>query len=131
MITAGTEEGIIEEEDRRLIHSVVAFGNKTVREVMTARPAVVAVSADATLEDLRQLVIHEQFSRIPVYEESIDQILGFIHVRDMFELDHTERAPSQRAGSGATDSIRAGDETCERSAPRDAAGRQSHRHRCG
>lgn len=91
LITAGTEEGIIEEEDRRLIHSVVAFGNKTVREVMTARPAVVAVSADATLEDLRQLVIHEQYSRIPVYEETIDQILGFVHVRDMFELDHTER----------------------------------------
>jgi putative hemolysin len=91
LITAGTEEGIIEEEDRRLIQSVVAFGNKTVREVMTPRPDMVAVSADATLEDLRQLVIHEQFSRIPVYEETIDQILGFIHVRDMFELDHTER----------------------------------------
>jgi putative hemolysin len=91
LITAGTEEGIIEEEDRRLIHSVVAFGNKTVREVMTARPGIVAISADATLEDLRQLVIHEQYSRIPVYEGSIDQILGFIHVRDMFELDHTER----------------------------------------
>ena len=92
LITAGTEEGIIEEEDRRLIQSVVAFGNKTVREVMTPRPAVVTVSADATLEDLRQLVIHEQFSRIPVYEESIDQVIGFIHVRDMFELDHTERS---------------------------------------
>jgi CBS domain containing-hemolysin-like protein len=91
LITAGTEEGIIEEEDRRLIHSVVAFGSKTVREVMTARPGVVAIEADATLEDLRQLVIHEQFSRIPVYEGTIDQILGFIHVRDMFELDHTER----------------------------------------
>ncbi|HYI96653.1 MAG TPA: hemolysin family protein [Bryobacteraceae bacterium] len=91
LITAGTEEGIIEEEDRRLIHSVVAFGNKTVREVMTARPAIVAISAASTLEDLRQLVIHEQYSRIPVYEGSIDQILGFIHVRDMFELDHTER----------------------------------------
>jgi putative hemolysin len=91
LITAGTEEGIIEEDDRRLIQSVVAFGNKTVREVMTPRPGIVAVSADATLEDLRQLVIHEQYSRIPVYEETIDQIIGFIHVRDMFELDHTER----------------------------------------
>ena len=91
LITAGTEEGIIEEDDRKLIQSVVAFGNKTVREVMTPRPAIVAVSADATLEDLRQLVIHEQYSRIPVYEETIDQIIGFIHVRDMFELDHTER----------------------------------------
>lgn len=92
LITAGTEEGIIEEDDRKLIQSVVAFGNKTVREVMTPRPAMVTTSADASLEDLRQLVIHEQFSRIPVYEDSIDQIIGFIHVRDMFELDHTERS---------------------------------------
>jgi CBS domain containing-hemolysin-like protein len=91
LITAGTEEGIIEEEDRRLIQSVVAFGNKTVREVMTPRPGIVAVSAEATLADLRQLVIHEQYSRIPVHEETIDQIMGFIHVRDMFELDHTDR----------------------------------------
>ena len=127
LITAGTEEGIIEEEDRRLIQSVVAFGNKTVREVMTPRPAMVAISADATLEDLRQLVIHEQFSRIPVYEESIDQIIGFIHVRDMFELDHTERLASQRARTGPPDPVRPGNEAGERSAPRDAAGRQPHR----
>lgn len=92
LITAGAEEGILEEEDRRLIHSVVAFGDKTVREVMTPRPAMVAIDADATLEDLRQLVIHEQFSRIPAYEGNIDAVIGFVHVRDMFELDHTERA---------------------------------------
>jgi CBS domain containing-hemolysin-like protein len=91
LITAGAEEGILEEDDRRLIHSVVAFGDKTVREVMTPRPDMVTIAADATLEELRNLVIHEQFSRIPVYEESIDQIIGFVHVRDMFELDHTER----------------------------------------
>jgi putative hemolysin len=59
---------------------------------MTPRPGIVAVAGDATLEDLRQLVIHEQFSRIPVYDDTIDNILGFVHVRDMFELDHTERA---------------------------------------
>jgi putative hemolysin len=92
LITAGTEEGIIEEEDRRLIQSVVAFGSKTVREVMTPRPGMVTIPAKASLEDLRQLVIHEQYSRIPVYEDTIDAIIGFIHVRDMFELDHTERA---------------------------------------
>src|SRR3954466_10463106 len=86
LISAGTEEGIIEEEDRKLIQSVVEFGDKVVREVMTARPNIVAISADASLETLRQLVITEQFSRIPVYEQSIDQIIGFIHVRDMFEL---------------------------------------------
>jgi CBS domain containing-hemolysin-like protein len=91
LITAGAEEGILEEDDRKLIHSVVAFGDKTVREVMTPRPDMVTMAADATLEELRNLVIHEQFSRIPVYEGTIDHVIGFVHVRDMFELDHTER----------------------------------------
>ncbi len=92
LITAGEEEGIIEKGDRALIQSVVAFGDKTVREVMTPRPRIVAIRVDATLDDLRQLAISEQYSRIPVYEETIDQILGFVHVRDMFELDESTRA---------------------------------------
>src|SRR5215467_6978146 len=91
LIDAGTEEGLIQEDDRKLIQSVVEFGDKLVREVMTPRPNIVAVSAQSTLEQLRQLVINEQYSRIPVYEESIDQIVGFVHVRDMFELEANER----------------------------------------
>ncbi len=91
LISAGEDEGIIEGDDRKLIQSVVAFGDKTVREVMTPRPNMVAVAADRSLDDLRQLVIHEQYSRIPVYEETIDRIVGFVHVRDMFELDEEER----------------------------------------
>ena len=90
-ISAGAEEGILEEEDRRLIHSVVAFGDKSVREVMTPRPNIVAITVSKSLEDLRQLVIHEQYSRIPVYGETIDNLIGFVHVRDMFELDEEER----------------------------------------
>lgn len=91
LISAGEVEGIIEEDDRRLIQSVVAFGDKTVREVMTSRPNIVAVEVNRSLEDLRRLVINEQYSRIPVYEGSIDQVIGFVHVRDMFELDEVER----------------------------------------
>ncbi len=92
LISAGTEEGLIEEEDRKLIQSVVEFGDKVVREVMTPRPNIVAISAEASLEQLRQLVINEQYSRIPIYEGSIDQVIGFVHVRDMFELDEEQRA---------------------------------------
>jgi magnesium and cobalt exporter, CNNM family len=92
LIDAGAEEGLIEEDDRRLIQSVVEFGDKTVREVMTPRPSIVAIPASASLEKLRQLVINEQYSRIPVYESSIDEIVGFVHVRDMFELDEQDRA---------------------------------------
>jgi putative hemolysin len=91
LISAGEEEGLIEEDDRRLIQSVVAFGDKTVREVMTPRPNIVAVEVNRSTEDLRRLVINEQYSRIPVYEGTIDQILGFVHVRDMFELEEEER----------------------------------------
>jgi putative hemolysin len=91
LISAGTEEGLIEEEDRKLIQSVVEFGDKVVREVMTPRPNIVAIAADATLEQLRQLVITEQYSRIPVYEGDIDHVIGFVHVRDMFELEEEER----------------------------------------
>jgi len=70
LISAGTEEGLIEEDDRKLIQGVVEFGDKIVRQV----------------------VIDEQFSRIPVYEQNIDQMMGFVHVRDMFELEEEERA---------------------------------------
>jgi CBS domain containing-hemolysin-like protein len=91
LISAGTEEGLIHEEDRELIQSVVEFGDKVVREVMTPRPNIVAISADSTLEELRQLVITEQYSRIPVYEQNIDQVVGFVHVRDMFEVEEEER----------------------------------------
>jgi CBS domain containing-hemolysin-like protein len=92
LISAGAEEGLIEEEDRKLIHSVVAFGDKTVREVMTARPKMVAIDAGRSVEALRGLVIHEQYSRIPVFEETVDNIVGFVHVRDLFELEEEERA---------------------------------------
>jgi putative hemolysin len=91
LITAGEEEGIIEKGDRELIQSVVAFGDKTVREVLTPRPNVIAISQDATLDQLRELAITEQYSRIPAYDGDIDSITGFVHVRDMFELDEEER----------------------------------------
>jgi len=91
LMTAGQEEGIIEEDDRKLIESVVAFGDKTVREVMTPRPSIVAIESTRSLEDLRELVIEHQVSRIPVYEGVIDHIVGFVHVRDMFELDEKDR----------------------------------------
>jgi CBS domain containing-hemolysin-like protein len=92
LISAGEEEGIIEQGDRELIQSVVAFGDKTVREVLTPRPRIVAISQDATLDQLRELAITEQFSRIPAFDSDIDSITGFVHVRDMFELDEEERS---------------------------------------
>jgi CBS domain containing-hemolysin-like protein len=95
LIETGKEEGILEESDEELIEAVVAFGDKTVREVMTPRPNIVAIAADKTLEDLRNVVINEQYSRVPVYEGNIDNLVGFVHVRDMFELDEDQRVSRQ------------------------------------
>lgn len=91
LISAGEEEGILEREDSRLIQNVVAFGDKRVREVMTPRRSIVAMEAGGSLEDLRRLAKEQQFSRIPIYEGSIDHIIGFVHVRDLFELDDEHR----------------------------------------
>ncbi|HEX4276933.1 MAG TPA: HlyC/CorC family transporter, partial [Bryobacteraceae bacterium] len=91
LIAAGTEEGLLQEDDRKLIQSVVEFGDKVVREVMTARPNMVAIEAGETLEALHQLVVIEQYSRIPVYQTTIDDVVGFVHVRDMFEVAESDR----------------------------------------
>jgi CBS domain containing-hemolysin-like protein len=91
LITAGEEEGLIEEDDRKLIQSVVAFGDKVAREIMTPRPNMVAIQADESLEALHELVVNEQYSRIPVFQASIDDVIGFVHVRDMFEVPESDR----------------------------------------
>jgi len=92
LIEASHEEGLIQDDERKLLQSAASFGEKTVREVMTPRPNVVAIAADRSLEELRQLVVKEQYSRIPVYTKTIDEVIGFVHVRDMFEVSEQDRA---------------------------------------
>jgi len=91
LMDAGRQEGLLGEEDRKLIQSVVEFGDTTVREVMTPRPRIVAIEAGQSLEQLRQVLIDEQYSRIPVYEGSIDSIIGFVHARDVLEVADAQR----------------------------------------
>ena len=90
LIEAGREEGILEESDRELIQSVVEFGDKTVREVMAPRPAIVAVSADTTVEQLTELLRSRPYSRVPVFENSIDHIVGIVHAHDLLQIPDTE-----------------------------------------
>lgn len=91
LITAGEEEGIIEKEDSRLIQNVVAFGDKKVLEVMTPRREIVGIEVNEPLTALRKLLKEQQFSRVPVFDGDIDHIVGFIHVRDIYELDDEQR----------------------------------------
>jgi putative hemolysin len=86
LVEAAQEEGILKHDDAELIEQVMEFGDKRVREVMTPRPEVVAIFAESTLEDLRQLVVEKKFSRIPVFGESLDDTLGVVYSRDLLEI---------------------------------------------
>jgi CBS domain containing-hemolysin-like protein len=74
------------QEDGRLLRSVVDFGDTLVREVMTPRPDVVAIRAEATIDELRALVREQEYSRLPVFRENLDNILGLVVVKDLIQL---------------------------------------------
>jgi CBS domain containing-hemolysin-like protein len=80
-------EGLIEGEERRLLQSIVDFGDTLVREVMTPRPDLVAIKADATVGELRALFREQEYSRFPVFKDNLDNILGFVFVKDLVAVD--------------------------------------------
>ncbi len=83
-MAAGDEEG--QGEERKLLQSIVDFGGALVREVMTPRPDIVAIRETATVGDLRALFREQEYSRFPVYKESLDNIAGFVFVKDLVLL---------------------------------------------
>jgi CBS domain containing-hemolysin-like protein len=72
-------------DESRLLRSVVDFGETLVREVMTPRPDIVAIPATATIDDLRRLVQEQEYSRLPVYAENLDNIVGLVVVKDLIQ----------------------------------------------
>ena len=86
--TAGQSERSANEEaeEHALLQSVVEFGDTLVREVMTPRPDIVAVASDVTVDELRELFAGEQYSRLPVYENNLDRVTGFIFIKDLIAL---------------------------------------------
>jgi CBS domain containing-hemolysin-like protein len=86
-LNTGEQEGLIEGEERRLLQSIVDFGDSLVREVMTPRPDIVAIPEAATIADLRALFREQEYSRFPVFGESLDNIAGFVFVKDLVALN--------------------------------------------
>ena len=90
LLEAGEEEGILEENDRDLVRSAVEFGDKLVKEVMTPRPRVFAVRDTVTLEQfLTELKVHN-YSRVPVYAGSLDNITGIAFAHDLLQITDEE-----------------------------------------
>jgi putative hemolysin len=84
-IDVGEDEGILEPSEGKMIHSVVEFGDRVARELMTPRIDVLAFNARGSLEDLARLFSESKYSRIPIYQESIDAVTGIVHIKEVFE----------------------------------------------
>src|SRR5262245_55009505 len=85
LIDVGEAEGILEEEEGELIHSIIEFGDTRVSEVMTPRPEIVAVPETATVREARDIILESKYSRLPVYRDQIDNVEGIIYVRDLLQ----------------------------------------------
>ena len=87
LVTVGEEEGVLEEEETEMIHSIFEFADTTVREVMVPRIDMVTLSSKATVTDAVDLALQGGFSRIPVYEDQagMDEIIGILYTKDMLK----------------------------------------------
>uniref|UniRef100_UPI002632915F HlyC/CorC family transporter n=1 Tax=Clostridium sp. TaxID=1506 RepID=UPI002632915F len=87
MVDVGEEEGVLEVEEKEMIFNVFEFGDLQVKDIMVQRVNVVAVNVTSTYEEVLKVIKDEQFSRIPVYNESIDDIVGVLNVKDLILLE--------------------------------------------
>ena len=92
MAEVAVEEQQIEEEEKEMIHSIFEFGDTVVREVMLPRPDMIAVEAGTKLRQALTLMLKHGFSRMPVFEESTDNIVGLVYAKDVMKRLHNGRA---------------------------------------
>jgi len=102
LVDISRESGHLRAEERRLIHRVFEFSDTLVREAMVPRPAIAAISADCSLEQITQAFQQHRYSRLPVYQGSLDNVVGFIHSKDLipyllrprdFRLEYVLQSP--------------------------------------
>lgn len=95
LVSASHEEGVLEPEEEEMLHSVFDFSDTVAHEVMTPRTDMVCIRADAAVKDFVQSALEHGHSRIPIYEEDIDNIFGLVHIRDALRalVEHKQDSP--------------------------------------
>ena len=130
IVERGGEQGILEAEEEQMIHAVIELGDQRIHEVMVPRIAIVALPADATLEEAIDTVVEEGHSRIPVYEETIDEIIGILYAKDLLPFLKASAARAAGAPVDPADAgLRARVDERRRPAPRVPAAQGPHRDR--
>lgn len=93
VINLGHDAGVIHSEEKRLLHNVLAFGDKTAQDLMIPRTKIVALPESAGFEDVRYLLHLHKVSRLPVYRGTLDNVIGILHAKDLYDLaDEEERS---------------------------------------
>jgi putative hemolysin len=90
VINLSADAGVIHGEERRLMHKVLEFGDRTVRDIMTPRTRVVALPETARYEDVRLVLQEQKLSRLPIYRGSLDNVIGILHAKDLFAVTDEE-----------------------------------------
>lgn len=88
IVDVGQETGVIEDEERDMIHNLFDFGDAEAKEIMIPRIDMVAIQADAPTEEVLEIFRKEKFTRIPVYEDTTDNIIGILNIKDLLIQDH-------------------------------------------
>jgi CBS domain containing-hemolysin-like protein len=97
MITAGEEEGVIEKEEKEMIHSIFELGDKMVKEIMTPRVNIIATEENTPIEEIVKIISSHGYSRIPVYRENIDKIIGIVYIKDIISKQTKENWQNLKA----------------------------------
>ena len=85
-VEEGEKEGVVHEQEREMIESVIEFRDTTAGHIMTTRPDIIALPVDTTLEQIKKVIGESRHSRIPVYEENLDHVVGILHARDLIKM---------------------------------------------
>lgn len=98
MVDVGRESGNIHAAEKEMIENIFEFNDKEVSEIMTHRTNIVSLDVEDSYEEVLETALHEQYTRIPVYEESIDNIIGLLHIKDLlfYAVDESKQAFSLR-----------------------------------
>jgi len=96
LVDIGRREGVLIEEERELIHNVFEFSEKVVSSIMTPANRMITLPMDMPYDEILEKIKHKRFSRIPFYQGSADNIVGILHVRDLFGFDHARRAGGEQ-----------------------------------
>jgi len=86
LVTASTEGGVVEEDESEMLHAIFDIGELLVRQVMVPRTEIIAVEADTQLKEVAEIAIQSLYTKFPVYEDNLDQIVGVLHIKEVLRM---------------------------------------------